>query len=68
MFLDQLAEPSVRERIFTIVDALIGDSLLLYCPVEAEATPKLIFAGTVADQMRRKIPIGEDAYFMFRTQ
>ena len=24
MFLDQLAEPSVRERIFTIADALIG--------------------------------------------
>ena len=23
-FLDQLAEPSVRERIFTIADALIG--------------------------------------------
>lgn len=27
-FLDQLAEPSVRERIFTIADALIGGQLV----------------------------------------
>lgn len=38
-FLDQMAEPSVREQIFFIADALFGGQLSLYHPAEAVETP-----------------------------
>lgn len=66
-FLDQLAEPSVRERIFTISDALIGGQ-----PVAVSSSggggnsdSTQTFAGMEEGRMRRKRRIGEGVYSMF---
>lgn len=53
-FLDQLAEPSLRKRIFSIADALIGGGLLLFHPVMALATPTPTFAGMKDGRRLRK--------------
>ena len=54
-FIDQLAELSVRERIFSIADALIGGQ-----PVAVSSGG----GGTAADRMRRKKRIEEGVCYM----
>lgn len=63
-FFDQLAEPSVRERIFTIADALIGGQPVAVSSGGGVVIPTPTFAGTATDRMRRKTHIEGDVCFM----
>lgn len=53
--LDQLASPSLRIKIFTIADTLIGKPLLQF-HLAVEALLPTYF-GTAADQTKRKKPV-----------
>lgn len=53
--LDQLARPSLRAKIFTVANTLIGKPLLPFPPAMEALLPTSL--ETVADQTKRKKPV-----------